>query len=525
MVAAAAFLFFLAGGRCGEIHDAAAAGDLDLVRRLVEANPAAVNERDREGKTPLHYAAANGHLAVVEWLVAHKAEINARSTSGITPTYLARGLGKKEVAAFLLNRGGSTEIIKPPAPKPAQSTALPPPKPAEPVFPIIEAAKSNMVEQVKALLAGDGALAKFKDGNGWTALHYAAERGFVQVAKALLDAGADVNVRGKNDSTPLHLACRRGQKAMAELLILNGADVNATNDLGATPLILAAAAPGSLELVKLLVERKAQINARDRFGANALLVAAMSREQPDGTAELLVKAGSDINVQDSQGFAPLHGAILNSNRPLFELLLANKANVNLKTSQGFTPLAIAKFERNREFAALLEKAGGKLPEEKPLTPQQKLLVEQYRQYHATLAEGQFDKIKKLFEEMAPTKAEVERVFGRNSEAAWALQEKLRREEIRAWAYAGKSTEDRRAFLDMIRDGAEPDEYLIIEPEPPSPLVAVAKARNLIARDVPVSGLKVWRRGEATSVGDFYLADKRWVLMPPLSRVFPELFPQ
>jgi len=36
-----------------------------------------INEKDREGFTPLHWAAEKGHLSVVEYLVNQKADINA----------------------------------------------------------------------------------------------------------------------------------------------------------------------------------------------------------------------------------------------------------------------------------------------------------------------------------------------------------------------------------------------------------------------------------------------------------------
>ncbi len=63
-------VLWLAGGAAataGPLHDAAAAGDIDAVKRLIEAG-ADVNEQDRFGFTPLDIAALRGYGDIVTLL-------------------------------------------------------------------------------------------------------------------------------------------------------------------------------------------------------------------------------------------------------------------------------------------------------------------------------------------------------------------------------------------------------------------------------------------------------------------------
>ena len=80
----------------------------DMVRALIRQYGADPNVQDGRGFTPLHYAASNGNLAVVETLVIHGADVNALvagDESPVTPLYLATQFGIDRVAAFLRAHG------------------------------------------------------------------------------------------------------------------------------------------------------------------------------------------------------------------------------------------------------------------------------------------------------------------------------------------------------------------------------------------------------------------------------------
>ena len=103
------FIFSFAG--CSKkpttIHEAAIRGDLDAVQTFISKEPATVNSRDNEGRTPMHCAARNGHLKVIQCLIKNGANINANDTDGWTPLRLAKFKGKIKVAEFLKSKGAT----------------------------------------------------------------------------------------------------------------------------------------------------------------------------------------------------------------------------------------------------------------------------------------------------------------------------------------------------------------------------------------------------------------------------------
>jgi len=101
---------------CGEIHDAAKAGDLEKVKTLLKDKPGLVlSKDDKYGLTPLHLAAFSGHQDVAELLLTSKAEVNAKDNLGLTPLHMAALGGHSRTspdlvaARFLLKPGRKYE--------------------------------------------------------------------------------------------------------------------------------------------------------------------------------------------------------------------------------------------------------------------------------------------------------------------------------------------------------------------------------------------------------------------------------
>lgn len=88
-----------------ELIWAASEGDLVSIYRLV-ARGVPLGAADYDFRTPLHLAAAEGHLNVVTYFLAQKVHLNPLDRWGNTPLDDASRHGRKEVAALLKRSGG-----------------------------------------------------------------------------------------------------------------------------------------------------------------------------------------------------------------------------------------------------------------------------------------------------------------------------------------------------------------------------------------------------------------------------------
>jgi ankyrin repeat protein len=141
--------------------------------------------------------------------------------------------------------------------------------------PVADAAMNGDVEAVRTLLR-QGADVNTAQGDGMSALHWAAESGLVEMTDMLIYAGADLEaVTRIGDQTPLHVASRAGMASTVEALLKAGADANATTATGGATSMHLAAASGSADAISLLIGSGADVDALDSArGQSALMFAA-----------------------------------------------------------------------------------------------------------------------------------------------------------------------------------------------------------------------------------------------------------
>lgn len=88
------------------------------------------------------------------------------------------------------------------------------------------------LESIRNALEDDDSLVNVTGEGRMTALHFAADRGFVDIVRLLIDRGADVNHTDDSGETPLHVAIAADQDEIVAMLIDAGADTSIKNNEG-----------------------------------------------------------------------------------------------------------------------------------------------------------------------------------------------------------------------------------------------------------------------------------------------------
>jgi ankyrin repeat protein len=232
----------------GELYDATKARDSERVLALLEAG-ADPNERSPYD-TPLHIAARLGSTSVIIALLGAGADIEITGFGGMRPLHSAALAGQTKAVTLLLAKGAVVDSRDN--------------NNRTPLLTLASGAQGE-IATLNALLAG-GANPKLVDGVDMHALDYAATRGDLDQASALVAAGADVN-SSVDGMSPLHFAIagyghfRAGPRILevVQFLIDRGADVNARDHLGLTPLDYAKrAAPNGGLLHQILLQAGAK---------------------------------------------------------------------------------------------------------------------------------------------------------------------------------------------------------------------------------------------------------------------------
>jgi ankyrin repeat protein len=182
---------------------------------------------------------------------------------------------------------------------------------------ILRAAGNGDLERTRLLLRRNPSLVFTKNSEGFTALHYAAFHGYLEIARLLLAETADVNAKTGKGATPLHYAVWYGHKETVQLLLSKQADVDVRDGIGRTPLYDAAAI-GQIEEVGMLLAAKADVNARTLRGDTALSVAAS--DGYEDVARLLIDNGANVNDADINGCTALYWARIRRHERIEDLL-------------------------------------------------------------------------------------------------------------------------------------------------------------------------------------------------------------
>jgi ankyrin repeat protein len=221
---------------------------------------------------------------------------------------------------------------------------------AGPDLRLIDAVKNQDAAAVRSLLK-QHVNVNAAEGDGATALAWAAHQDDLETVELLIRAGAKVNAANAYGVTPLALAAQNGNPKMVEALLKAGADASAAQTSGVT-VLMGAARTGNVDVVKALLAHGAKVNAKDNSRGQTALMWAVAEKHPE-VAQLLAKAGADVNACSNGGFTPLLFAAQQGDLDTAKILLGAGANINEAAPEEGTPLLLAVHSGHEELAMFL----------------------------------------------------------------------------------------------------------------------------------------------------------------------------
>lgn len=315
---------------------AAAYGHEAVVRQFLELDDIDVNSKDHDEETPLSLAVKNKKDAVVRLLLERTdVDVNIRDHSGDTPLWCAFKTGHEAVVRILLERDDVDVNAKY----------------RDHHTPLLLAAKNRKDAVVRLLLKRADVDVNIRDRSGETPLLHAAERGYEAIVRILLErADIDVNSKYQGSDTPLCCASKNCHETVVELLLeRDDVDVNEKDWQGWTPLSHAIE-NGNETIVRLILQRAdVDVHTTIPWGHPPLLHASgLSRQliaQPPCRDEI------EVSVR---GQTPLSHAAEKGNKAVIMLLQQrNDINVNVQDEDGNTPLLCAARDGKDEVVQLL----------------------------------------------------------------------------------------------------------------------------------------------------------------------------
>ncbi|XP_019852459.1 PREDICTED: uncharacterized protein LOC100641765 [Amphimedon queenslandica] len=302
-----------------EIHDAGVCGRLDILKLYDESD--IFYSPDQFGRTIFHYAAENGDLNLVQYLLTVKCQqpkgychSETRDIFGYTPLYFAVSKGHSDIVLCIL-------------------------------------------QSDKQKVDKDRKYGYYNQ----TLLHIAAEKGFTNIVKYFLHSKYySFSVDGKlnplydrNDKTPLHIAAEKGYEEIVQLLLENGASIHIKDCVSYTPLHYGVES-GKTKIVELLLQKGFPLRLRWHEESWNKAITNVACKGHTEVIEFLIQTG-ELNIMPSaQCTAPLHHAIIYCQKEMISLLLSY---IDISASLKFGPMHVAAEHGLIDIAELLRKHG------------------------------------------------------------------------------------------------------------------------------------------------------------------------
>lgn len=334
------------------LHLAVEKGFKPVVDLLIRKSGVSVNSKGRNNMTPLHYAAIGGHEGVVELLLKNTAEVNVADKAGWMTLHLAALKGIEVVVQLLLNNGAEIDVTE-------HKVGWTP----------LHLAAIGGHKVVVELLLKDKPKVNPVDKIGWTPSLLAAELKQENLFSLLSVADTShVVPEGEVRWTRFHVAAVNRPETVVEQLLQIGVNVylgelgendedtnEALDDISITlPMALNYAAYNGYEVAVRLLVKKVVVDMRIDMDETSLRLAVMKGQ--GAIVQLLLEAGANTEMKDSQGQTPVWWAIRFEQQGISQLLLDKGANIEAKDNEGRTLLYwAAQFGHQAIVQLLLEK--------------------------------------------------------------------------------------------------------------------------------------------------------------------------
>ena len=313
------------------------AGHTGIVADLIDRG-VAIDTKDDEGMSLLHWAAVGGHVTTMRLLSWRGCHVDSVDSRGVTPLHCAATMGQTKAVQELIRKGASKSVVAGSCGTPLHQAAIK--GHVETAIAILDqgcpldvvnsdgstvlhfATLGGNVELVKELV-GRGCDVNAVKANGCTPLHSAAGHGRTEAVRELIKLGAAKSVVGGNCGTPLHQAAIGGHVETAVAMLEEGCPLDTVNSDGATVLHFAAAG-GNVDLMRELVVRGCNVNAVEANGCTPLHAAA-GHGRTEAVREL-IKLGATKSVVGGNWGTPLHQAALSSEVETVRALLEDEVS-------------------------------------------------------------------------------------------------------------------------------------------------------------------------------------------------------
>ncbi|XP_069019541.1 ankyrin repeat and SOCS box protein 15-like [Embiotoca jacksoni] len=267
---------------------------------------AAFSQADEEGWYPLHRAAVQPLVTILEMVLYGGLSLEEKILEGETALTLAVKAGLVENVKILLDHRASPHTTN-----------------SKNESPLLLAVRAGSHQMVSSLIAG-GAPVEQVCLKKWTAMHEASRAGCVHVMELLLQNGGQVAETDQHGVTPLGIAAEYSHPEVLELLINHGADVNAQAPNGDS-VLYDASGSGNTDCIDMLLQHGANPNI-----PNLSCQLPIHRAAYEGQY-LALKILIPITTRRAlrlSGQSPVHSATDGGHTHCLELLLQNGFDVN-----------------------------------------------------------------------------------------------------------------------------------------------------------------------------------------------------